>query len=100
MNADAGVLGGKSVKVLLEENVLGANVGEDEVDLGLVSSLSATNNSADDLKHGGDSSATSDHTKVSDHVRSVDESALGAADLDSLTDNERGHVLGYVALGV
>jgi hypothetical protein len=37
---------------------------------------------------------------VSDHVRSVDESALGAADLDSLTDNERGHVLGDVALGV
>jgi hypothetical protein len=31
---------------------------------------------------------------VSDHVRSVDESALGAADLDSLTDNERGNECG------
>lgn len=35
-----------------------------------------------------------------DHVGLVDESALGTANLDGLTDNERGHVLGDVALRV
>lgn len=100
VNADTSVLGGKRVEVLLEEDVLGRDVGKDEIDLGLVSGSAASDDSPDDLEHRGDSSTTGDHAEVTDHVGSVDEGALGAANADGLADDERGHVLGDVALGV
>jgi hypothetical protein len=100
VHADTSILGSESVEILLEKNVLGANVGEDQVDLGLVTSGSAANDSTDDLKHGSDSSTASNHTKVSDHVGGVNEGALGATDLDGLANDERSHVLGDVALRV
>jgi hypothetical protein len=100
VNADTGILSSESVEVLLEKNVLGGNVGKDQVDLGLVSGSSATNDSTDDLKHGSDSGTASNHTKVSDHVGGINEGALGAADLDGLANDERSHVLGDVALRV
>lgn len=100
MDADTGVLGGKRVEVLLEEDILGRDVGKDEVDLGLVSGSAASDDGPDDLEHRGDSSATGDHAEVTDHVGSVDEGALGATDADGLADDERGHVLRDVALGV
>lgn len=100
MDADTGVLGGERVEVLLEEDILGRDVGKDEVYLGLVSSSAASDDGPDDLEHRGDSSATGDHTEVTDHVGGVDEGALGATDADALADDERGHVLGDVALGV
>ena len=100
VDADTGVLSGERVEVLLEEDVLGRDVGKDEVDLGLVSGSAASDDGPDDLEHGGDSSATGDHTEVTDHVGSVDEGALGATDPDGLADDERGHVLRDVALGV
>lgn len=37
---------------------------------------------------------------MTDHVGSVDHSALGAADSDGLADDQRGHVFGDVAGGV
>lgn len=100
VNADTRVLLSESVEVLLEKDILGSNVGKDEVDLGLVSGSSATNDGADDLEHGSDSSTASNHTKVSNHIGSVDKGALGATDLDGLTHGERGHVLGDVALRI
>lgn len=100
VHADAGVLLGQGIEILLEEDVLGGDVGEDEVDLGAVTLLTAADDGADDLEHGGDAGAASDHAKVTDHVGGVDECALGAADADALADDERGHVLGDVALGV
>jgi hypothetical protein len=100
VNADTRVLLSEGVEVLLEKNILGSNVGKDEVDLGLVSGSSAANDGADDLEHGSDSSTASNHTKVSNHIGSIDKGALGATDLDGLTDGERGHVLGDVALRI
>lgn len=100
VNADTRVLLSESVEVLLEKDILGSNVGKDEVDLGLVSGSSATNDGADDLEHGSDSSTASNHTKVSNHVGSVDKGALGATDLDGLTHGKRGHMLGDVALRI
>lgn len=96
MDADAVILGNESVKVLLEQDVLGGDVGEDEIDLGLVTSLAAADDGTDDLQHRGDTSATGNHTKVADHVGSVDKGALGATDADRLADLERRHVLGDV----
>lgn len=93
VDADTSVLGSESIEILLEKNVLGANVGENQVDLGLVSSSSATNDSTDDLEHGSDSGTTSNHTKVSDHVGGVNEGTLGTTDLDGLANDERSHVL-------
>lgn len=100
MDADALVLGGEGVKVLLEEDIRGADVGKDEVDLGAVAGLAAAGDGADNLEHGGDAGAASNHAKVADHVGGVDECALGAADADGLADHERGHHLGDVALRV
>lgn len=100
MNADALVLGRQDVEVLAEEDVLRGDVGEDEVDLGLVAVGAATDDGADNLQHRGDAGATGNHAKVADHVGGVDKGALGAADANGLASLERGHHLGDVALGV
>lgn len=96
MDADAVILSDESVEVLLEQNILGRDVGEDEVDLGLVASLAAADDGTDDLQHGGDASAAGNHTEVANHVGGVDEGALGATHADSLANLERRHVLGDV----
>ena len=100
VNANVGILVGESVKILLEQNVLSGDIGEDEVNLCPVTSSATTHNGADDLKHGGDTGTTSDHAKVADHVGLVDEGTLRALDTNSLANNQGGHVLGDVALGV
>lgn len=100
VDADTLVLGSQGLEVFSQEDVLRGDIGEDEVDFGLVTSLATTNNGADNLQHGGDTSASSDHTKVTNHVGGVDEGTLGTADSNALADHERGHVLGDVALGV
>lgn len=100
VDADTLVLLGEGVEVLLEENVLRGDVGKDEVDLGGVAGSAAADNGADDLEHRGDAGAAGNHAKVADHVGGVDKGALGAADANGLADDERGHHLGDVTLGV
>lgn len=95
-----GVLGCYRIDVLLQQDVLGVDVREDEVDLGLVACSAATQDGLDDLQHGRDTGSTCDHAEVSDEVGRVDHGTLGAADLDSLADGQRGDVLGDVARGV
>lgn len=100
MHADTLVLGGERIEVLLEQNILRGDVGKQQVDLGAVALGAAADNGADNLQHGGDAGASGNHAKVADHVGGVDEGALGSADADGLADQERGHHLGNVALGV
>lgn len=103
MNVEVGILLVQLVQLLLEQDVLGVNVGEQEVDLGgIVAAVTGTvtDDSLDDLEHGGDTGTTSDHTNVTAHVGSVDHGTLGAADLHGLADLESGQVLGDVTLGV
>lgn len=100
VDADALVLGGERVEVLLEEDILRGDIGKDEVHLGLVALRTTTHNGADNLQHGGDARAAGNHAKVADHVGGVDERALGPADADGLADEQRGHHLGDVALRV
>lgn len=77
-----------------------SNIGKDQINLGLISGGPASDNGPHDLQHRGDSGTTGDHSEVPNHVGSVSESTLGAADTDGLAHNERSHVLGDVALGV
>lgn len=100
VNSNAAVLFGQGVEVFFEKNILERHVGKNEVDLGPVSIGTAANNSTDNLEHGGDASAAGNHAKVADHIGGVDKSALGAAYADGLTDDERSHVLGDVALRI
>lgn len=100
MDAESLVSGGERIEVLLEQDILHVDVGEEQVDLGGVTSGAATDDSADDLEHGGDSSATCDHAKVAHHVGSVDHGALGSLDFDGLADDKGSHVLGDVSGGV
>lgn len=100
VHADALVLLHDGVEVLLEQDVLGGDVGKDEVDLGLVAQLAAAHNGADDLQHRRDAGAAGNHAKVADHVGRVDKRALGAPDADGLADGQRGQVPADVALRV
>lgn len=100
MNAEATVLLGQGVEVFLEKNILSSDVGKDQIHLGLVAGSTSTDDGANDLEHGSDASASSNHTKVADHVGGVDESALGATNANCLADHEGGHVLGDVALRI
>lgn len=100
VNADPGVFLGKSIKILLKKDILGSDIGEDEVDLGAVTRSTAADDGANDLEHRSDTSTAGNHTKVTNHVGSVVECALGATNADSLANNQGGHVLGNVAGGV
>jgi len=100
VHAEALVLGRERVQVLLEQDVLGRDVGEDEVDLGPVAGRTSADDGAHDLQHGRDAGAAGDHAKVADHVGLVHEGALGALEADGLADGEAGHVLADVAGGV
>lgn len=101
VDAEALVLGGERVEVLLEQNVLLRDVGEDEVDLGAVASaLAAADDGLDDLQHGGDASAAGNHAEVAHHVGSVREGALGPAHANGLAGGERGEVSADVACRV
>lgn len=100
MDAESLISRGERVEVLLEQDILDVDVGEEQVDLGGVTSGAATDDGADDLEHGGDAGAACDHAEVADHVGGVDHGALGALDFDGLADDQGGHVLGDVAGGV
>lgn len=101
VDAEALVLGGEGVEVLLEQNVLLGDVGEDEVDLGAVAGrLAAADDGLDDLQHGRDARAAGDHAKVTHHVGLVGEGALGPAHADRLAHGEGREVLADVARGV
>lgn len=97
VDAETLVLSGQSIEILLQQDILGGDVCEDEVNLGDVAGLAAADDGADNLEHWGDTGTAGDHTKVADHVGSVDEGALGAADLDGLADAETRQVLGDVS---
>lgn len=100
VNAEARILAGKLVQILSQENVVLVHVGEDQVNLSLVAGRSASENSLCNLQHGSDSSATSNHTKVPDHVGGVNHGALGALDLHLVADVEGCEVTADVAGGV
>lgn len=91
------------LELVLEQDVLGVDVGEDQVNLGgVVATVAGTvaDDSLDNLQHGGDTSTTGDHTNVAAHVGGVDHGALGAADLHVVADLQLGEILGDVTLGV
>lgn len=100
VDADAIIFLDESVEVFLQQNILGRDVGKDEVDFGLVAGSTTTDDGTNDLKHGSNTRASSDHAKVADHVRGVDEGALGALYADILAQLEGRHVLRDVAGGI
>lgn len=100
MDAELGVPSGKRIEVVLEQDVVGVDVCEDQVNLGLVASGATAVNGLDDLQHGCDTGSASDHTEVPDHVGSVDHGALRSLDLHLVADLEVRDILGDVAGGV
>jgi hypothetical protein len=102
VHTEARVLAGKLVQVLSQKDILLVDVCEDEVDLSLVAGRSASENSLGNLQHGSNTSATSNHAKVPDHVGSVNHGSLGALDLHLIADVESrevtADVTGRVAL--
>ena len=100
MNTNLRIILGQCIQVLLQQDILLGDIGENEVHLGVVASSSASHDGFDDLQHGSNTGSTSDHTKAADHVRGVNEGALGSLDFDSLANFEGGHELGDVALWV
>lgn len=97
VNTETWVLLCKRIQVLAEENILLVNVGEEKVDLCLITSSASADNSTDNLQHWGNSGSASDHTKVANHVWGVNHGALWTLDLDLLADLESCKVLGDVA---
>jgi hypothetical protein len=89
---------GELVQVFLEEDIVVIDIGVDEADFSRVAGVAK--NSADDLKHGGDASTSSNHAYVFAETRGVDEIALGAFEAHSVTDFESGHNARNVAFFV
>lgn len=103
VDAETIVLGNELLQLLLKQDVVGVDIGEDQVHLGgVVAAVAGTvaDNGLDDLEHGSDTGTSSDHTDVAAHVGSVDHGTLGAAHLHGLADLQGGQVLGDVTLGI
>jgi hypothetical protein len=103
VDAESVILLLQLLELIAEQDVLGVDVGEDQVDLGgVVATVAGTvaDDGLDNLQHGGDTSATGDHTDVAAHVGGVDHGTLRAADLQLVADLQSGEVLGDVTLGV
>jgi hypothetical protein len=98
--AELGVLGCERIEIVLEQDILGVDVREDEVDLGLIAGGAASVDCLHDLQHRCDAGAACDHTEVPDHVGCVDHCALGALDLHLVADLEVCDILRDVAGGV
>jgi len=77
-----GVVVDKLIKIVLEKNILGIDIGIDEGDGCFVSGV--TKDGTDDLDHGSEASTTGDHADVVAHARSVDKVALEALDADGV----------------
>ncbi len=97
VNTDTNIRCRKLIEVLLQQDVLGVDVGEDQINLRLISDCASTDDRADNLQHRGDTCASCDHSEVADHVWLISHSALRAANLDSLSDLQGGKVLRDVA---
>lgn len=84
------------LEVVSQENILFIDVGVNEGDGGEVGRVFEYG--SDDLDHGCDAGATSDHAELTGHARLVTEVALGTLDADSAADLELCDVLGDVTL--
>jgi hypothetical protein len=83
------------VQLLLEQDILGADIGVDQAEFGLVCGV--LQDSANDLEHGRDSGAACYHTQLARETRAVYELAFGAFDVNIVTDFEQAHVFRDVA---
>ena len=92
----ARVSGSQFIQLSLEQDILWVNVGIDEVDLCLVRRV--FKGSTDDLEHGSDSGSPSDHSELTRQVWGINEFALGAFNLDLISNLEKGHIARDIAL--
>lgn len=103
VDVEVRILSSQHIQLLLKEDVIWVDIGEDQVQFGGVVAAIAravANNGLDDLQHGSDASTTSNHTNVTAHVRSVDHGTLGTAHFHGIANLQGGQVLGNVTLGI
>lgn len=100
VDSEATVLTGHAVKFVLHKDVLGVDVGEDQVNLGSVARGTTTENSLGNLVHGGNTCTTSDHGETADHVGLVGHGTLGTLDLNGVTNLHLSEVSADVASGI
>lgn len=91
-----GVPNNQFIQLRFEQDVFKPDVGVDERDFGLV--LWVLHNGTNNLQHGGDASATSDHSEVRNESRLIFELTFGTLDADRLTESEERKVAGDVTL--
>lgn len=95
VDTEIGVSLGQFIEILLQDDVLNADIRENEINLGLV--LGVRSDGADNLQHRSNTGSTSNHAKPLDEARGIDKLALGAADIDGFANLKGRNVLGDVA---
>lgn len=88
------------INVLLKQDILLINIGEDHVNLSRITRSPSTQHGLGNLQHGSNAGAASNHTKATDHVGRVDHSTLGAAHFHLIANFERREVARNVSGGV
>ena len=88
--------GNEVVEFSPEQNVLLVNVRVDEGEFGGVTRVEK--GVTDNLKHGGDTSSTSDETELGSKIRGVFKLALGPFDTDCVTDFDKRKITRDIAL--
>lgn len=98
LEAGAVVLGQEAVELLLAEDIFMVDVGVDEREDGAICWV--LEGGADDLYHGGDAGASSDHADVGDEVGGISELAPGTLDTDGVANLESREMPGDVTFFV
>lgn len=88
------------IDVILQQNVVGVDVGKDQVDLGFVASRATSLDGSDDLKHRSDTRSTCNHPNVLAHVWCVDHGAFWSTEFHRVPFFQSVHMGGDIALRV
>jgi len=91
-----GVPNNQFIQLRFEQDIFKPDIGVDERDFGLI--LWVLYNGTNDLQHGGDAGATSDHSEVRNESRLIPELTFGTLDADRLAESEERKVPGDVTL--
>lgn len=89
MHSEPIILLGKSIQVVLQQDIILLNICENQVNLGSILTTvarTALDDSLDDLQHGRNTGTTSDHADMTAHVRGIHHSTFGALDLHGVAD--------------
>ena len=97
VHVELAVLLDQTINLLSQQDILLIHIRKDEIDLRLVSLTPTSQDSANDLQHGSDTRASSNHAKAPHHVGRVHHRSLWSLDFHRVAHLQRAEMSADVA---